>query len=309
MVLSWAVLKRTWRKVLASSDPNVLRDAIAQKHLNGACGGAQAWRVVEDGSDWSVFDVVCTASAADVPFEERHSGVSLSLVLEGCFLYRSDFGDGLMTPGSVMLGNAGSAYECGHDHGEGDHCISFEYSEAMIEEVAGELGVRFKGFSMPRLAGVRSLARHFVRAQADGHPVFEAVEEAALDLVARALPLTVEGTMPTGNRPRDLARAAEIARYIDDNFTGRMTIADQAALAGLSRSRYLRVFRRATGVSPHQYVLRRRLCCAAERLVATDDPVTSICFEVGFGDLSNFTREFRREFQASPGQFRRARRA
>ena len=46
----------------------------------------------------------------------------------GSFQYRSPLGRGLMTPGSLMLGNQGQSYECGHEHGEGDRCVSFWYA-------------------------------------------------------------------------------------------------------------------------------------------------------------------------------------
>ena len=61
-----------------------------------------------------------------------------------------------------------------------------------------------------------------------------------------------------------------------------------------------------TGVTPHQWLLRVRLRAAAEKLAATKVPVTEIALDVGFEDLSNFTRTFRAEFGASPREYRRA---
>ena len=62
----------------------------------------------------------------------------------------------------------------------------------------------------------------------------------------------------------------------------------------------------ALGVTPHQYLVRRRLCVAAQRLADQDRPVTDIAFEAGFGDLSNFVRSFHRAAGVSPQGFRRA---
>jgi AraC family transcriptional regulator len=82
------------------------------------------------------------------------------------------------------------------------------------------------------------------------------------------------------------------------------TLAASARSAGVSRYHFLRTFRSATGVTPHQWLLRARLREAAHRLVTTRTPVTSIALEVGFEDLSNFIRSFRAEFGVSPSRYR-----
>jgi AraC-like DNA-binding protein len=79
-----------------------------------------------------------------------------------------------------------------------------------------------------------------------------------------------------------------------------------ARMAGLSPYHFLRAFKATTGVTPHQWLLRTRLRAAAERLAMTKASVTDIALEVGFEDLSNFTRTFRAEFGASPREYRLA---
>ena len=74
----------------------------------------------------------------------------------------------------------------------------------------------------------------------------------------------------------------------------------------MSPYHFLRTFRAVTGVTPHQWLLRARLRDAAGRLAATSTPVTNVALDVGFDDLSNFTRSFRAEFGASPREYRLA---
>ena len=74
--------------------------------------------------------------------------------------------------------------------------------------------------------------------------------------------------------------------------------------ARLSRYHFLRVFRQLTGLTPHQYVLRARLCRAATRLILEPGRVLDIALESGFGDVSNFNHAFRAEFGASPLAYR-----
>jgi AraC-like DNA-binding protein len=69
---------------------------------------------------------------------------------------------------------------------------------------------------------------------------------------------------------------------------------------------YLRVFSAVLGVTPHQYLLRCRLRKAAQLLTDEDRPITAIALDVGFADLSNFVRTFRRAAGVSPRRYRQA---
>ena len=77
-------------------------------------------RPIAEGADWSIREVVCRAGPQDRPFEERHLGVSIAAVVGGSFHYRNDAGRALLYPGSLLLGNAGTCFECGHTHSTGD---------------------------------------------------------------------------------------------------------------------------------------------------------------------------------------------
>jgi AraC-like DNA-binding protein len=59
-------------------------------------------------------------------------------------------------------------------------------------------------------------------------------------------------------------------------------------------------------VTPHQYLVRRRLVQAAAMLLDTGAPITAIAYDVGFGDLTHFIRSFGRAFGCSPRAFRGA---
>jgi AraC family transcriptional regulator len=59
-------------------------------------------------------------------------------------------------------------------------------------------------------------------------------------------------------------------------------------------------------VTPHQYLIGARLRHAAHRLAGGAESITSVALDVGFGDLSNFVRTFRRAAGVSPRRFRAA---
>lgn len=72
----------------------------------------------------------------------------------------------------------------------------------------------------------------------------------------------------------------------------------------MSKYHFLRTFRRVVGVTPYKFLLGIRLRRAAIRLRTTPAPVSTVAFEVGFGDLSTFNARFRDVFGASPRAYR-----
>jgi AraC-like DNA-binding protein len=104
-------------------------------------------------------------------------------------------------------------------------------------------------------------------------------------------------------RARHLLRAKDLA---DARYADPLGVEDLAAAAGLSRAHFSREFRRAFGVSPHEYLLTRRLERAAALLRNTDRSVTDICFSVGLQSLGSFTSSFTRTYAVSPAAYRAA---
>jgi AraC-like DNA-binding protein len=100
---------------------------------------------------------------------------------------------------------------------------------------------------------------------------------------------------------RHLLRAKNLA---DARYSEPLGVADLASAAGLSRAHFSREFRRAFGVSPHAYLLTRRLERAAALLRATDRSVADICFSVGLESVGSFTTSFTRTFEISPTAYR-----
>ena len=66
------------------------------------------------------------------------------------------------------------------------------------------------------------------------------------------------------------------------------------------------MFRQLTGRTPIDYLLYYRVECAAEMLCASRDSVTDVALACGFGDVSYFSRVFRRLKHETPGEYRRA---
>jgi AraC-like DNA-binding protein len=100
---------------------------------------------------------------------------------------------------------------------------------------------------------------------------------------------------------RHLLRAKDLA---DARYADRLEVGDMARAAGLSRAHFSREFKAAFGVSPHAYLLTRRLERAASLLRVTDRSVTEICMDVGLQSLGSFTTSFKRMFGTTPTAYR-----
>ena len=91
-------------------------------------------------------------------------------------------------------------------------------------------------------------------------------------------------------------------RLIDDCPTAPITLADLAQVSGLSRFQVLRSFVRATGLTPHAYLVQRRIDLA-RRLIAAGTALAPAAAASGFADQSHMTRIFVRKYGLSPGAY------
>ena len=77
-----------------------------------------------------------------------------------------------------------------------------------------------------------------------------------------------------------------------------------AGMVGVSRSRFMHIFKEVMGVSAYSYVLDLRICKAAELLLSSEMSVAQVAYETGFSDPLYFSRIFRKRCGSSPEMFR-----
>lgn len=302
--------------VLAKIAPR-LRDAQQWRDLDRVLArrrqlgtpGSTTPQVVAGGEGWTVADVICTSGPDDRPFEEQHSQFAIAVVVAGSFQCRSPLGAALMTPGSLMLGNSGQCFECGHAHGEGDRCVSFWYAADHFERLSADAGVRCGAarFTVPRLPPIRALSPMVTRAVLGVSAPDEMPWDELSVMVAGTTLRVSAGLSSSDRRSSPLnadARVVHALRTVDRYPASAWTLNRLANVSSLSLYHFLRTFDRITGVTPHQYVLRARLRHAAVRLVRESGSILDLALDCGFGDISNFTRAFRNEFGASPRRYR-----
>ena len=93
--------------------------------------------------------------------------------------------------------------------------------------------------------------------------------------------------------------------YIKDNYHEKIYISDLAKQVNLNEQYFCRLFKRAIGHSPMEYINEYRIKQTRRLLEETDRPVTEICLECGFNNMGNFLREFRKFTETTPLQYRK----
>jgi len=106
-------------------------------------------------------------------------------------------------------------------------------------------------------------------------------------------------------RPRKhAARIAAAARWIEDHAHTSDGIADIAMRFALSRSHFVALFQREMGRSPKQHAIDARMSRAVDLLLKSGRSISEIAFEIGYDNVSGFTRTFTRRFGMTPTEFK-----
>lgn len=106
-----------------------------------------------------------------------------------------------------------------------------------------------------------------------------------------------------GLAPAPLRRVLE---YINIRLGEELSLAELAEVAGLSPHHFGQAFKMAAGMSPHRYVIEKRVQRARELLRDRERPIAEIAHVVGFSNQSHLTTNFRRLTGLTPGRFRRS---
>lgn len=99
----------------------------------------------------------------------------------------------------------------------------------------------------------------------------------------------------------------KVFAHVEANIAEKIHVHDLARLIGLSASHFCRSFKSTLGVSPREYLLRRRIEVAKDLMLTTSEPLSAIAAQCGMCDQSHFTRSFHRLVGETPYTWRRTR--
>lgn len=235
-----------------------------------------------------------------------HDGFPLGVVERGAmgYYYR---GTNVVAPaGSVAVINPGEPHT-GHAADWGWTYRMFYLETSVLEQAAAQIADRPRGVPFfqteviwdDELAG---LLRHLhCTLELSAVPRLE--QETKLLWTLAQLILRHADDPP---RPRPANYEDQIIRrvqeFIEDNYAEDISLKQLAALTHFSRYHLLRVFRTVVGMPPHTYLTQVRVN-RARQLLAQGQPIAQTALAAGFADQSHLTRQFKRIFGVTPGQF------
>lgn len=252
------------------------------------------------------------AVAADTAFafgRHMHEQFGLGLIHRGA--QKSASGRGVVEAGAgdIITVNPAEAHD-GAPIGEGGRAWRMLYIDpAVLLRLARDMAeegpppaVEFTrpALRSPAMAGRFGRLFHAMTAQAPGDAGELAAQESLLLVLGGLLQ---PATQRQGPLPPGISRAR--AR-MDDDPAGGSSLDGLAAEAGLGRYQFLRAFAQATGMTPHAYLLQRRIH-RARQLIGQGHPLAQAAADSGFCDQSHMSRVFVRSFGMPPGRYAAAR--
>ncbi|MFN3352027.1 MAG: helix-turn-helix domain-containing protein [Brevundimonas sp.] len=115
------------------------------------------------------------------------------------------------------------------------------------------------------------------------------------------------GSIPQPGVVLGPSKLRRVCSHIERCLHLPLRLAELACVSGLGRSQFSVAFRRATGVTPHQYVLERRVQRAQHLLITHDATVAEIAVMTGFAHQAHLSRVFRQHTGLTPSRFRASR--
>ncbi len=252
-----------------------------------------------------------TARLSSFRFEPHyHLDSHIALVVDGAQRQWFHGESLLLTRGSIQLMPPGEVHD-GAAASEAAYTLrTFRLSQPLLQGLTQDItGLHYFPSQAATVLQDARLANQLVRIHAAlqsgwSDPLWEEVHvvellESLFLRLMRPAPQQVQGALT----PRQLHGVRD---FVEARLAEKVTLEDIAGLLGLDRFRFLKLFKRAVGMTPHAWLLRLRLEKAVELIRRDRDlSITEVAHAVGFFDQSHFTRAFRQAYGVTPARFQR----
>jgi AraC family transcriptional regulator len=267
-------------------------------------------------------------AVTEIRNSEPQRGLSSSLVREDAFLVALQlvdypvhefWEDGRPAEVSALKAGCTTLYDLKRDPvfniNSPIHCVHFYFPRAALNAIADNAETaRIEELRYQPGAGVddpvmRGLTQSLL-------PAFENPEQTSrlfvehVTLAVGTHAASAYGGMKAMRKPVRGGLAAwqerRVKEMLAENLDGDVSLADLAKECRLSTAHFSRAFRQSLGMSPHQWLIERRVVTAKELLRSGKISLSDVALTCGFADQSHFTRVFTRCAGISPGAYRRA---
>jgi AraC family transcriptional regulator len=234
-----------------------------------------------------------------------HAPLSIKAVINGEGRWRTTEGEFLVDSSNLLVVNQDQEYSLTIDAAQPVETFCIFFKPGFLNESA-----EFRERTHPAGAPLGRRMRVLHAAGANAEPLWIDAQLCALaaemqELVAdeRSKAARIPAVKAT-TRDELFRRVSRAKTWLDTHFDLDPDMEQAARDACLSPYHFHRVFTRTFGMTPHRYVVEKRLARAAYLLSTTRLPVVEVCTEVGFQSLGSFSTLFRTRFGTTPGRAR-----
>jgi AraC-like DNA-binding protein len=256
----------------------------------------------------TIHDVACRAARSGPGAEECAERLTLVFPRRGVFVTHRAGREITADVGRAVVLWPDRPYRVSHPASTGDDCVAFAFEPDALREVPADAAAHDAGAveCEPALLHTAQRLRQALALRSIDSPAVQEAALAMLHAVMRRLRCAPRASAATSATRTAQRRIVETTRQaIAAHSHERLSLADLARHAGVSRFHLARTFRRLTGTSVHAHLNRARLGAALERVVAGDGDLTEVALACGFASHSHLTHAFRRTFGVPPSMLRR----
>ncbi|MCG6574801.1 AraC family transcriptional regulator [Pseudomonas sp. AF32] len=235
-----------------------------------------------------------------------HDHFSIGAITAGCSTYLHEQSTFRVESGTVVLMNPGDVHACNPIDNQAWSYVMLYVDTQWLTDLQQRIGFDeapdFQGFATTHSRDIElfrallELYRLLVDERIDTRRKQSAAEAFFTDLQQRLNPA---GRPDRGSHP-GLMRAAQ---FIHDHCTEALKLEDICAAAQLSPSYLSRAFKRHYGMTPHAFLVNRRIQFARRQL-REGRLIADVALDSGFADQAHFQRAFKQHLAATPGQYR-----
>ena len=214
------------------------------------------------------------------------------------------------SPNMMELYGAGYEIEATRWLGHEGHCVAIQFPPDLIERLSESQTGAFHLASAHALFDARvarlsiELADEYRRGLPNGILFAEGLSMALVGILSHRY--RRDSGLPGAARGLTVGQQRIVKEFIETELGSALRVRQLATLVGMSEAHFSRCFRNSFDLTPHRYLLTRRLAAAEVELRGRPDhSLADLALSLGFSSQAHFTESFRRHFGRTPGSLRR----
>lgn len=289
----------------------------------------KGFKIDEYNKQFKRSNVIIHAATKGVAYPEHWGPLSIKTTVTGKEFYRSGNALYAVDPNNYLIFNEGKFYSSWIDSSEEVESFTLNFSSSFAREVLHallanseiqldmpqsdrHLDLRFNEKLyraneqvMPFMNKIRELSADVAKHTEQLNELFAKVLECMVyDRNATNREIYATQKVRLGTKVELFERLTRAKDYLYSVFNAEVTLAETADVACLNQYYFLREFKKAFHVTPHQFLTERRLEVASTMLKSSNYSISEICYAIGFSDPASFSKLFKKRFGSSPNNFR-----